>query len=162
MGHMSYDALEKHGPKALKGMILDRSDRETPSVCAGCKIGKSTQKPFPRSSKKSDQILKIVHSDLAGPMQTKSLQGSQYIATFIDDHSRHVVIYYLKSKDQFVGALRKFLSWVETQTTKKLCTLRSDRGGEYTSAEVKEILDNKGIQHHLTMPGTPQQNGKAK
>ena len=94
-------------------------------------------------------------------MQTKSLQGSQYITTFIDDHSRHAVIYYLRSKDQFVGALRKFLSWAETQSDKRLCALHSNRGGEYLSASVKEILNDKGIKHYLTMPGTPQQNGKA-
>jgi hypothetical protein len=29
------------------------------------------------------------------------------------------------------------------------------------AASVKEILNQRGIEHHLTMPGTPQQNGKA-
>jgi transposase InsO family protein len=161
MGHMSYAALKKHGPSALKGMNLDLSNQAIPSVCAGCEAGKSTRKPFPGSAKKTDQILEIVHSDLAGPMQSKSLQGSLYIATFIDDHSRHVVIYYLKSKDQFTAALRKFLSWAETQTSKRLRILHSDRGGEYIAASVKEILNQRGIEHHLTMPGSPQQNGKA-
>ena len=161
MGHMSHAALERYGPDALKGINLDKSVKEIPSICAGCETGKSTRKSFPGSTKKTDQILQIVHSDLAGPMQTKSLQGSHYIATFIDDHSRHMVIYYLKTKDQFVGALRKFLAWAETQTSKQMHALHSDRGGEYLSASVKEILTEKGIEHHLTMPGTPQQNGKA-
>jgi gag-polypeptide of LTR copia-type len=87
MGHMSHAAIEKYGPSALKGLNLDRSDTTIPSICAGCEAGKSTQKPFPTSIKKSDQILDIVHSDLAGPMQTKSLQGSYYITTFINDYS---------------------------------------------------------------------------
>jgi hypothetical protein len=118
MGHMSHAAIKAHGPSALKGIILDQSDMAVPSICTGCETGKSTQKPFPGSTKKSDQILQIIHSDLAGPMQTKSLQGSQYIATFIDDYSHHAVVYYLKSKDQFAGALHNFLSWAETQTDK--------------------------------------------
>ena len=94
-------------------------------------------------------------------MQTKSMQGSTYFATFIDDHSRHAMVYYLKSKDQFVIALRNFLAWAETQTSTKMRALHSDRGGEYISSKVKEILNERGIEHHLTMPGSPQQNGKA-
>jgi len=70
MGHMLHAAIEKHGPKALKGLDLKGSAVEVPSICAGCKMGKSTQKPFPKSNKSTDQILKIVHSDLAGPMNS--------------------------------------------------------------------------------------------
>lgn len=161
MGHMSHDVLEKHSPSALKGMDLDRSVKSVSSICAGCKAGKSTQKPFPRSSKKTDQILEIIHSDLAGLMQTKSLQGSLYISIFIDNHSHHVVVYHLRSKDQFATVLHTFLSWVETQMSKKLHVLHSNRGGKYLAASVKDTLNHKGIKHHLTMPGSPQQNGKA-
>ena len=161
MGHMSHAAIEKYGPKALKGLDLDGSTASAPGICAGCEMGKSTRKQFPKSSKKTDQILEIVHSDLAGPIRDRSIQGSYYIATFIDDHSRHAVVYCLKSKDQFVDALRKFIAWTNTQTSKKLRVLHSDRGGEYIAASVKLILDQNGIEHNLTMPGTPQQNGKA-
>ena len=161
MGHMSHFALEKYGPTALKGMDLDPSDKAIPGVCAGCESGKSTRLPFPRSLKQSERILDMVHSDLAGPMQTKSIQGSLYIATFIDDYSRHAAVYYLKTKDQFTIALSNFLSWTENQMSKRLRVLHSDRGGEYISNKVKEILNEKGIEHHLTMPGSPQQNGKA-
>jgi hypothetical protein len=88
MGHMSHAALKSYGPSALTGMDLD-SSTTAPSVCCGCKIGKSTRKPFSVSStKRTSAILEVMHSDLAGPMQTKSLQGSYYTATFIDDHSK--------------------------------------------------------------------------
>ena len=42
MGHMSYAAIEKHGPTALKGLDLTGSAIKVPSTCAGCKMGKST------------------------------------------------------------------------------------------------------------------------
>ncbi len=80
---------------------------------------------------------------------------------FIDDHSRHAVVYFLHTKDQFVQALKTFLAWGETQTSDKLRMLHSDRGGEYMADSVTKILNEKGIEHHLTMPGSPQQNGKA-
>jgi hypothetical protein len=161
MGHMSHFTLEKYGPTALKGMNLDPSDKAIPGVCARCESGKSMRFPFPRSLKQSEQILDMVHSDLAGPMQTKSIQGSLYITTFIDDFSQHMAVYYLKTKDQFTIALSNFLSWTQNQMSKCLRILHSDHGGEYISHKVKEILNEKGIEHHLTMPGSPQQNGKA-
>ena len=114
MGHMSHDALKSHSPSALQGLNLSGADMAIPTLCHGCKTGKSTCKPFPSSSKKATQILELVHLDLAGPMQTKSLQGSYYTATFIDDSSCHAVIYFLKIKDQFLDAFKKYINWVTT------------------------------------------------
>jgi hypothetical protein len=161
MGHMSHAALKARSPSAVKGMDLGSSTIDIPTICHGCELGKSTCKPFPGSAKTASRILELVHSDLAGPMQTKSIQGSSYIATFVDDHSRHTVVYFLKTKNQFAAALQKFLSWAETQTSDKLHALHSDRGGEYMAANVQDILSQRGIEHRLTMPGSPQQNGKA-
>lgn len=38
-------------------------------------------------------------------------------------------------------------------------TLHTNRGGEFTSLELKEFCEKSGIQRHLTAPFTPQQNG---
>jgi hypothetical protein len=136
MGHMSHNALKDHGPKALQGLDLSASDLAIPTLCHGCETGKSTCKPFPSSSKKATQILSVIHSDLAGPMQTKSLQGSFYTATFIDNYSSLTVVYFLKTKDQFLDTLKKYINWATTQTPNKIHVLWSDRGGEYTGAKV--------------------------
>ena len=78
MGHISPNALKTYGPSALTGMVLDASTTAL-DVCPGCELGKSTCKPFSASSsKRTTQILEVVHSDLASPMQTKSIQGSFY------------------------------------------------------------------------------------
>jgi len=38
---------------------------------------------------------------------------------------------------------------------------KSDNGGEFTSNEVKEYLNNANIKHETTSPYTPFQNGIA-
>jgi len=161
MGHMSYATLKAHGPSAIKGMDLGSSTMDIPTICHGCKLSKSTHKPFPGSTKTTSRILEIVHCNLAGSMQTKSIQKSSYIATFINDHSYYMVIYLLKSKNQFVAALQKFLFWAKTQTSDKLHALHFNKGGKYMAANVKNILSQRGIEHHLIMLGSPQQNGTA-
>ena len=44
---------------------------------------------------------------------------------------------------------------------KHIQTLRSDRGGEYLSAEFIKYLSESGITSQYSAPGTPQQNGVA-
>jgi transposase InsO family protein len=94
-------------------------------------------------------------------MQEQSIQGAKYLVSFIDDHSQHGVVYFLRTKDQCAGAFKRFLTWAENQTSDKMLTLHSNREGEYLMCTVKATLDEKGIKHRLTMPGLPQQNGLA-
>ena len=51
---------------------------------------------------------------------------------------------------------------VEKTCGKKLKTIRSDNGGEYTSKGFEAYLKSEGICHECTVPKTPEQNGVAK
>ena len=50
---------------------------------------------------------------------------------------------------------------MEKSTGRKLKALRTDNGGEYTSAEFEAYLRKEGVRHELTVPKTPEQNGVA-
>ena len=50
---------------------------------------------------------------------------------------------------------------VENQKGRKVKVLRSDNGDKYTSMEFKAYLARKGIEHQLSIPGRPEQNGIA-
>jgi hypothetical protein len=56
---------------------------------------------------------------------------------------------------------KNVLAWMERASGRKLKALRTDGGGEYTSAAFKCYLLDKGIDHIITAPGTPQDNGGA-
>ena len=45
-------------------------------------------KPFPSSSRgevNTTALLQLIHSDVMGPMETKSQGGARFVVTFLDD-----------------------------------------------------------------------------
>ena len=65
-----------------------------------------------------------------------------------------------QSKDEVFSRFLEWKAMVERTSGRQLKVLRSDNGGEYTSVEFEEYL-KLGVQHELTVPKTPQQNGVA-
>ncbi|KAL0420408.1 UNVERIFIED_CONTAM: Retrovirus-related Pol polyprotein from transposon TNT 1-94 [Sesamum latifolium] len=53
----------------------------------------------------------------------------------------------------------KFKVKVENESGCKIQIIRSDNGKEYTSTEFDKFCEDSGIEHQLTAPYTPQQNG---
>ena len=123
--------------------------------------GKQTCQSRNVSFEKERQPLGLVHSDICVPMPTRSLGGSEYFVTFIDDATHKVWVYTIKSKDQTFACFQQFLSSVENQSGKKVKVLRSDNGGEYISKEFADFCVDKDIKREFTAPYTPAQNGVA-
>ncbi|KAK8931206.1 hypothetical protein KSP39_PZI016897 [Platanthera zijinensis] len=157
LGHMSERGLlELHKKGLLKGIKTCKLD-----FCETCVLGKQCKVKFVTSSKRSKQVLEYIHSDVWGPAPEPSLGEARYFVTFIDDFSRKVWIYFLKHKSEVFEKFKIWKTKVEKQTGKKVKYLRSDNGGEYTSTEFQNYCNQEGITRHLTIPGTPQQNGVA-
>ena len=132
-GHLHYKVIPTHS-QLVHGIPNMKLDHE--GVYKGCSLGKHTRKPFHNSETRSKEILDLIHSYVCGPMSNKSLGGHLYYMTFIDDHSRKTWLYLLKTKDEVFDKFKAFRSEVETLTERKIKTLRSDNGGEYTSKEM--------------------------
>src|SRR5205823_12882614 len=111
--------------------------------------------PFPKGGgTRMKEILDLVHTDVCGPMQTTSIGGAKYFATFVDDKSRHVTLYLLKSKDEVFDRFKEFKEYAEKQTGKRIKQIRSDGGGEYASNAFTKYLASQGIRHQTTAPYT--------
>jgi transposase InsO family protein len=92
-------------------------------------------------------------------MSVKSLGGSLSYVTFIDDFSRKTWMYLLKTKDEIFNKFQEFKVEVENLTDKKIKSLRSDNGGEYTSKEFVLFCKAAMIRRELVGPHNPQWNG---
>lgn len=160
LGHINQASLRQMVDKKLvNGIELGQNDDL--GFCQACVEGKKTREPFPVGGIHTTERLQLVHSDVCGPMQTVSHGGARYFVTFIDDFSRCVKVYCISSKDQVFEKFREFQARVTNETGLKIKTLRTDGGGEYTSAKFENFLKQKGIVHEITAPYSPQQNGVA-
>jgi transposase InsO family protein len=65
----------------------------------------------------------------------------------------------MKFKSEVAGIFWKFKKNVENQSGSSIQAIRSDNGKEYTSAEFNRYCEDAGIEHQLTTPYTPEQNG---
>ena len=81
-----------------------------------------------------------MHTDICGPMQTKSFGGSRYFITFTDDYSRCCKTYFLKEKSEALEKFKEFKTAVERESEQSIKALRADRGGEYLSEEFDSYL----------------------
>ncbi|KAG7553078.1 Zinc finger CCHC-type superfamily [Arabidopsis thaliana x Arabidopsis arenosa] len=157
LGHMSEKGMsvlsKKEAIPRISGLHLEK--------CAHCLRGKQHMVSFKSSvPSRKPKVLDLVHSDVCGPMKTKSLGGASYFVTFIDDHSRKLWVFTMRTKDQVLGYFKQFVALVERQTGKKLKCIRSDNGGEY-SGPFDVYCKEHGIRHQFTPPKTPQLNGLA-
>ena len=90
-------------------------------------------------------------------MQSITLGGALYYVTFIDDHSRNVWAYALKSKDHVLNVSKDFHVKVERQTDKQLKYVRADNGDEYRGP-FEQYCKSHDIILEKTVPKTPQKN----
>ena len=160
-GHLGTKNLQRlANEKLVNGFNYDATKEI--NFCESCVKGKHHRTQFPTSGgKRSEEPLGLVHSDLCGKMNAESLSGAEYFLTFIDDRTRYVWVYILKRKDQVFERFQEWKALVEKSTGRKLKVLRTDSGGEYTSAEFEAYLRKEGVRHELTVPKTPEQNGVA-
>ena len=74
-----------------------------------CIFGKQKNISFSKTSKSSKvEILELVHTDVWGSTPMKSLGGSQYYVTFIDDSIRKVWVYFLKNKSDVFFVFKRW------------------------------------------------------
>jgi hypothetical protein len=158
MGHFNQAALvHMQRRKMVRGVP---SLEEKITVCVSCQYGKQHRLGFPQNKAwRASEKLQLIHTDVAGPQMTDSLNGSRYYVAFIDDYTRMCWVYFLKSKAEVAGVFLRFKNWVENQSGHKIQIVRSDNGTEYTSNKFAQFCHDAGIEHQYTTPYTPQQNG---
>ncbi|KAL6269518.1 hypothetical protein ACE6H2_026429 [Prunus campanulata] len=145
----------------LKAAQLPYCDDSQFFVCSDCLHGKMHKLPFPTDHVKVTIPFQKIHSDVWGPSRMKSIDGFRFYVIFVDECTGYTWFYPLYNKSEVYATFLKFHAMLVTQFTASVKCLQSDGGGEFTSKLFTDYLASKGIEHQLSCPYTPQQNGLA-
>lgn len=157
LGHMGFSTL---ADLRRKGMLDNCT--VTPAkflqmrehVCEPCVVGKLRRTSHPPRAPVPIRVLGRVHMDL---MQIPGW----YVATMIDEATRHALVSMLPCKSATATAVRNMIVWSETQTDLRVQRVRHDRGGEYMVGTLTQLYAERGIQKEPTAPYSPESNGIA-
>ncbi len=98
---------------------------------------------------------------LCGPLPSPTITGKEYYILFLDDYSTELKVALLAHKSDAMGEYLAYEAWVTNHRDAKIVKFHTDRGGEYTSNELKKHLEQQGTEHPMTVHDSPQQNGAA-
>ncbi|GJU90604.1 ribonuclease H-like domain-containing protein [Tanacetum coccineum] len=135
---------------------IDKKDNTV--CCEICQRAKQTREPFPLSDHKSESLGDLVHLDLWGPYKVTSSEGFRFFLTVVDDYTRAVWVYLIKSKDEVPHFITVFYNLIENQFKRKIKVFRSDNGTEFVNQTVTKLCSDKGIIHQTSCVYTPKQN----
>jgi hypothetical protein len=147
LGHASSQALQK---------LFQRSF--SLKQCQACSEGKMRSKKHFRRNKRELRILSSLHSDIvyAG---VRSVDGSLYFCTVMDEASKFVWIILLRSKKHLHEALIPLIKKEQRKCGVDVCKLTTDGGTEYASNNLENFLTEEGIDHSIKAPYDHAANG---
>jgi len=132
--------------------------------CAPCRLAKASR-PGPHHPRDQQQpqntnILKL-STDLIGPVEPAGYDGTRYLIGFAVLNYSFVKLYSLKSKDQSLEKLNKFIAWLGTHPFKDTHTstqLHLDNDSVFTSDEFKRTCEKNKILLTWAAPYVAQTN----
>ncbi|KAB2605750.1 hypothetical protein D8674_005467 [Pyrus ussuriensis x Pyrus communis] len=126
LGHISKERIMK----LSKVELIPKLDFTFANECVDYLKGKMTN--FRKmDAKRSQGLLKIIHTDICGPFPVKTICGHRYFVNFIDDFSRLGYTFLIIEKSEALNCFVKYRIEAEKQLGKVIKIVRSDRGGEY-------------------------------
>jgi hypothetical protein len=107
---------------------LDFSDLDH---CVDCIKGKYVNHIKKSEATRSSGVLEIIHTNICGPFNIKSVDGFNSFITFTDDFSRYGFIYPICEQSEVIEKFKIFKPEVENQHNAKIKVVHSDQGEEY-------------------------------
>ncbi|GJW02946.1 putative ribonuclease H-like domain-containing protein, partial [Tanacetum coccineum] len=161
LGHINF----KNMNKLVRGnLVRDLPSKifENDHSCVACHKGKQHKASCKAKLVNSiSKHLHMLHMDLFGPTNVKSLMKKSYCLVVTDDFSRFYWVFFLATKDETSRILKTFMTEIENQLDHKVKVIRCDNGTEFKNSVMNQFCEMKGIKRELSIARTLQQNGVA-
>ncbi|GKA21165.1 putative ribonuclease H-like domain-containing protein [Tanacetum coccineum] len=161
LGHINFKTMNKLvNVNLIKG--LPSKIFENDHSCVACQKGKQHKASCKTKLVNSiSKPLHMLHMDLFGPTNVKSLMKKSYCLVVTDDFSIFSRVFFFATKDETSGILKTFITEIENQLDHKVKVIRCDNGTEFKNSIMNQFCEIKGIKREFSVARTPQQNGVA-
>lgn len=131
--------------------------------CVDCIKGKYA-KTIRKGAVRAIGVLQLIHTNICGPLNVKSIEGFDSFITFTNDYSLYGYIYPIRDRLEALEKFKVFKAEFENQLNAKIKVVRSDHGGEYYGRHAPygkipepfaKFLAENGIISHYSMTGEP-------
>nr|GFB69004.1 retrovirus-related Pol polyprotein from transposon TNT 1-94 [Tanacetum cinerariifolium] len=159
LSHLNFGAINH---LARQGLVrgLPKLKFKKDHLCSACAMGKSTKNTYkPKSEDTNQEKLYLLHLDLCRPMRVESINGKKYILVIIDDYSRFTWVKFLRSKDETLDFIIKFLKMIQVRLKVSVHHIRTDNGTEFVNQKLRDYYEEVGISHETSVARSLQQNG---
>nr|GFA42989.1 retrovirus-related Pol polyprotein from transposon TNT 1-94 [Tanacetum cinerariifolium] len=158
LSHLNFDTINDLARNDLvAGLPKFKYHKE--HLCPTYEQGKSKRASHPpKPVLNSRQRLHLLHMDLCEPMRIASISGKRYILVIVDDYSHYTWVHFLRSKDEALEVIIKFLKRITVLLQSPVIIIRTDSDTEFKNQVLKEFFDTVGISHQMYSVRTPQLN----
>nr|GEY00904.1 retrovirus-related Pol polyprotein from transposon TNT 1-94 [Tanacetum cinerariifolium] len=159
LSHLNFGAINH---LARQGLVrgLSKLKFEKDHRCSACAMGKSTKKTHkPKSEDTNQEKLYLLHMDLCGSIRVESVNRNKYIIVIVDDYSRFTWVKFLRSKDETLDFIIKFLKMIQVRLKVLVRRIRTDNGIEFVNQTLRDYYEEVGISYETSVARSPQQNG---
>ena len=160
-GHLGRNSLRL----ALRKSLPKSKDSALVPTCEPCILRKQHQNIIRTPVPPVSGPFELIHSDVCGSIAVPSFSGQKYLVVYIDDYSRRVWVYFVKSKDSLVmtSVFQEFLARMNKAYPKwPIARVRcANARGEYDNCLFRGIHRVSGISFEPAPPYTQHKNGKS-
>ncbi|GJV54820.1 retrovirus-related pol polyprotein from transposon TNT 1-94 [Tanacetum coccineum] len=159
LSHLKFGAINKLAKQGLiKGLPKLKYTKD--HLCSACQMGKSKKESHPHKLEPStNEKLQMLHMDMCGPMQVESINKKRYILVIIDDYSCFTWVTFLRTKDEALEIIIKFLKQAHVSENARIRYLHTNNGTEFLNQTLRNYTEDVGITYTTSTARTPQQNG---
>ena len=108
LGHLHLLLVLKMSNTEVVDGMPRRQANNSENGCTVGLMGEMTCKSLKLSTRRTNAPMELIHSDLCGRMQNRSLGRCCYIMLFVDNYTKFTTVYFLKSKDEAASQFQHF------------------------------------------------------
>nr|GEW44936.1 putative ribonuclease H-like domain-containing protein [Tanacetum cinerariifolium] len=151
LGHINFKTMNK----LVKGNLvrgLPSKIFQNDNSCVACQKGKQHKASYKAKLVNTiSKPLHMLHMDLFGPKNVKSLMKKYYCLVITDDFSRFSWVFFLATKGETSRISKTFITGIENQLDYKVKVIRSDNGTKFENSVMTQFWDDKGIKREYSV-----------